>query len=103
MLKVLGLSTASQGVVFGVAIILGMLISGDRISDIVGRLLLRPRDSHALRLLGASLELSPRGETRWMYDALGNVLTPDQLLRDTAPRRGEPGLHELSASELVAS
>ena len=36
-------STASQGVVFGVAIILGMLISGDRISDIVGRLLLRPR------------------------------------------------------------
>jgi ribose transport system permease protein len=43
MLKVLGLSTASQGVVFGVAIILGMLISGDRISDIVGRLLLRPR------------------------------------------------------------
>jgi ribose transport system permease protein len=43
MLKVLGLSTASQGVVFGVAIILGMLISGDRIADVVGRLLLRPR------------------------------------------------------------
>ena len=43
MLKVLGLSTASQFVVFGLAIILGMIISGDRIADIVGRLLLRPR------------------------------------------------------------
>jgi ribose transport system permease protein len=43
MLRVLGLSVASQGVVFGVAIILGMVISGDRIADVVGRLLLRPR------------------------------------------------------------
>jgi ribose transport system permease protein len=43
MLRVLGLSAASQFVVFGVAIILGMIISGDRIADIVGRLLLRPR------------------------------------------------------------
>ena len=38
------------------------------------RLLLRPRDSHALRLLSASLELSPPGETRWMYDAFGNCV-----------------------------
>jgi ribose transport system permease protein len=42
MLRVLGLSNASQYVVFGSAIVLGMLISGDRIADIVGRLLLRP-------------------------------------------------------------
>ena len=28
--------------VFGVAIVLGMLISGDRIAELVGRLLLRP-------------------------------------------------------------
>jgi ribose transport system permease protein len=42
MLRVLGLSPASQYVVFGVAIILGMVISGDRIADVVGRLLLRP-------------------------------------------------------------
>jgi ribose/xylose/arabinose/galactoside ABC-type transport system permease subunit len=42
MLKVLGLSNASQYVVFGAAIILGMVISGDRIADVVGRLLLRP-------------------------------------------------------------
>ena len=42
MLRVLGLANWSQNVVFGLAIILGMVISGDRIADIVGRLLLRP-------------------------------------------------------------
>jgi len=42
MLRVLGLSNASQYVVFGLAIVFGMLISGDRIADFVGRLLLRP-------------------------------------------------------------
>src|SRR5947207_15921597 len=38
------------------------------------RLLMRPRDGHALRLIDASLELSPRGRTRWTYDALGNCV-----------------------------
>jgi transglutaminase-like putative cysteine protease len=38
------------------------------------RLLIRPRDSHALRLIQASLELSPPGETRWIYDAMGNCV-----------------------------
>jgi ribose transport system permease protein len=42
MLKVIGIVTASQFVVFGVAIIVGMLISGDRIAEVIGRLLLRP-------------------------------------------------------------
>jgi ribose transport system permease protein len=42
MLKVIGIPTASQFVVFGVAIILGMLISGDRIAEVIGRFLLRP-------------------------------------------------------------
>jgi YD repeat-containing protein len=36
------------------------------------RLLVRPRDSHAIRLLSAQLTLSPPGETRWTLDALGN-------------------------------
>ena len=36
------------------------------------RLLVRPRDSHAIRVLQAHLTLSPPGETRWLYDALGN-------------------------------
>jgi YD repeat-containing protein len=38
------------------------------------RLMVRPRDSHADRLVDASLELSPPGDTRWMYDALGNCI-----------------------------
>lgn len=42
MLAVLGLSNASQNVVFGSAIVLGMLISGDRIAELIGRLMLRP-------------------------------------------------------------
>jgi hypothetical protein len=42
MLKVLGLSNASQYVVFGAAIVVGMLISGDRIAEFIGQLLLRP-------------------------------------------------------------
>jgi transglutaminase-like putative cysteine protease len=36
------------------------------------RLLLRPRDSHAIRVLEASLTVWPSGPTRWVFDALGN-------------------------------
>src|SRR5437762_7390746 len=36
------------------------------------RLLVRPRDSHAVRMVSATLTLSPPGETRWAYDASGN-------------------------------
>jgi transglutaminase-like putative cysteine protease len=36
------------------------------------RLLVRPRDSHAVRVVDAVLTVSPGGETRWQYDALGN-------------------------------
>jgi ribose transport system permease protein len=43
VLRVLGLSTAMQFVVFGLAIIVGMLISGDRVAALLGRLL-KPRD-----------------------------------------------------------
>jgi ribose transport system permease protein len=39
MLRILGLSTAMQFVVFGAAIIVGMLISGDRVAVLFGRLL----------------------------------------------------------------
>ena len=38
------------------------------------RLMVRPRDSHAVRLVDASLELSQPGDTRWMHDALGNCI-----------------------------
>jgi transglutaminase-like putative cysteine protease len=36
------------------------------------RLMLRPRDSHDLRLVEAELTLSPPGVTRWMHDVFGN-------------------------------
>jgi transglutaminase-like putative cysteine protease len=36
------------------------------------RLMVRPRDSHDLRLVDAELMLSPPGETRWMHDVFGN-------------------------------
>lgn len=38
------------------------------------RLMLRPRDSHAARIVEATLELSPVGSSRWVYDALGNCV-----------------------------
>jgi ribose transport system permease protein len=44
MLLILGLSTAMQYVVFGAAILVGMLISGDRVAVILGRVL-RPTDT----------------------------------------------------------
>src|ERR1044071_211086 len=36
------------------------------------RLMLRPRDSHDLRLVDAELLLSPPGTVRWMHDVFGN-------------------------------
>jgi transglutaminase-like putative cysteine protease len=36
------------------------------------RLLVRPRDSHAIRIISADLTLSPPGATRWTLDALAN-------------------------------
>ena len=35
-------------------------------------LMLRPRDSHDLRLLGSTLALSPPGNVRWRHDVFGN-------------------------------
>jgi len=44
MLLILGLSTALQYIVFGAAIIVGMLVSGDRVAALLGRLL-RQKDA----------------------------------------------------------
>lgn len=38
------------------------------------RLMLRPTDSHALRVVSAELHFSPEGSTRWAYDAFGNSI-----------------------------
>ena len=49
MLRVLGLSTAWQYAVYGVAIAAGMVISGDRIVGVFGGLLQRPARSRMAR------------------------------------------------------
>lgn len=38
------------------------------------RLMVRPRDSHDLRLVSAMLTLSPPGATRWLHDVFGNSI-----------------------------
>jgi transglutaminase-like putative cysteine protease len=46
------------------------------------RLMLRPRDSHDMRLVAAELTLSPPGNTRWLHDVFGNSVA---LVDFTAP------------------
>jgi transglutaminase-like putative cysteine protease len=46
------------------------------------RLMLRPRDSHDLRLVNAELTLAPGGTLRWMHDVFGNSVA---LVDFTAP------------------
>ncbi len=48
MLLILGLSTAMQFIVFGAAIIVGMLVSGDHVTSFLGRAL-RPADRREYR------------------------------------------------------
>jgi transglutaminase-like putative cysteine protease len=38
------------------------------------RLMLRPRDSHDLRLISTNLNLSPSASIRWMHDVFGNSI-----------------------------
>jgi hypothetical protein len=45
MLLILGLSTAVWYVVYGAAIIAGMLVSGDRMASLLGRVLRPPEAS----------------------------------------------------------
>ena len=46
------------------------------------RLMLRPRDSHDLRLVEAELTLSPPGHTRWMHDVFGNSVAQVEFSQD---------------------
>jgi transglutaminase-like putative cysteine protease len=48
------------------------------------RLMLRPRDSHDLRLIGAELLLSPPGSVRWMHDVFGNSVALVDFASDAA-------------------
>ena len=57
MLLILGLSPAMQFIVFGAAIIVGMLISGDRVAMLLGRLL-RPIETPAANPVGVDIHTS---------------------------------------------
>jgi transglutaminase-like putative cysteine protease len=50
----------------------------------IHRLMLRPRDSHDLRLVGAELTLSPPGQMRWMHDVFSNSVAEVEF-RQAAP------------------
>ena len=52
MLRILGLSTAMQFIVFGAAILVGMLVSGDRVAALLGRVL-RPAEAPARTAVAA--------------------------------------------------
>jgi transglutaminase-like putative cysteine protease len=45
------------------------------------RLMLRPRDSHDLRLVDAEMTLSPPGDTHWMHDVFGNSVAEVEFAR----------------------
>lgn len=46
------------------------------------RMMLRPRDSHDLRLVNATLTISPPAEIRWVHDVFGNSIA---IARFAAP------------------
>jgi transglutaminase-like putative cysteine protease len=46
------------------------------------RMMMRPRDSHDLRLLGTALIIRPAGKVRWIHDVFGNSVA---LARFDAP------------------
>jgi ribose/xylose/arabinose/galactoside ABC-type transport system permease subunit len=54
MLVILGLSTALQYIVYGAAIIAGMLISGDRVAALLGRVLRPSEASRGQREMGTN-------------------------------------------------
>jgi transglutaminase-like putative cysteine protease len=48
------------------------------------RLMLRPRDSHDIRLVDAELMLSPPGALRWMHDVFGNSVAEVEFAQSAA-------------------
>ena len=62
------------------------------------RLMLRPRDSHDLRLVGAELTLSPPGKVRWLHDVFSNSVA----LVDFEAPAAELSIGARSASESPA-
>jgi transglutaminase-like putative cysteine protease len=56
------------------------------------RLMLRPRDSHDLRLLQTNLNLSPSASVRWIHDVFGNSIAIASFTEATTELRIESDL-----------
>src|SRR6204780_5776269 len=56
------------------------------------RLLLRPRDSHDLRLIKTNLTFSPAAPVRWLYDVFGNSVAIASFSEPSAELRIESSL-----------
>jgi transglutaminase-like putative cysteine protease len=56
------------------------------------RLMLRPRDSHDLRLIQTNLNLSPPGTLRWSHDVFGNSIAIASFAEPAAELRIESNL-----------
>ncbi len=53
------------------------------------RLMFRPRDTHDLRLLDATLAIEPQAELRWLHDVFGNSVTVATFLGPSESLRFE--------------
>jgi transglutaminase-like putative cysteine protease len=56
------------------------------------RLMLRPRDSHDLRLIQTNLSFSPPASVRWMHDVFGNSVAIASFTESSAQLRIESNL-----------
>src|ERR1700733_4708422 len=56
------------------------------------RLMLRPRDSHDLRLMRANLNISPAASLRWIHDVFGNSIAIASFAHPAAELRIESTL-----------
>jgi transglutaminase-like putative cysteine protease len=56
------------------------------------RLMLRPRDSHDLRLIQTNLSLSPPATLRWSHDVFGNSIAIASFAEPSAELRIESSL-----------
>ena len=57
------------------------------------RLMLRPRDSHDLRLVRTELALSPPAQLRWIHDVFGNSVALAHFAGTASELRIESALH----------
>ena len=54
--------------------------------------MLRPRDSHDLRLIQTNLEFSPPASVRWIHDVFGNSIAIASFAKPSAELRIESSL-----------